>query len=297
MVDRAGGAGSDNELAAGLPVALSLTLGYGLVHASIRYLSSGNLGEDDPPAVIDAQVLAVGYRPDHPPLYEWLLFVLQRLLGFDVLPHLVLKYGLLLVLGGFIFLIAKRVTGSGMWALVAVESLTLIYSLSWRMHEAFTSQMIGMAAAAATTYWLIRCLDPIDRRPAAGPWLFGLAAGLGLLSGWPFLVMLASLLIAAVLQLELRRRLLVPVMLIAPAAALAVVAPFAWWVLSAPGRLASLVNSLVMSHSLPDIVMGIGYALGQPAGLSVPADRDRAAGVLGMAPRCPRAGVGAAGGR
>ena len=59
MVVRAGGAGSDNELAAGLPVALSLTLGYGLVHASIRYLSSGNLGEDDPPAVIDAP-LATG---------------------------------------------------------------------------------------------------------------------------------------------------------------------------------------------------------------------------------------------
>ena len=67
----------------GLWVVLSAGLLYCLLHATLRLALSSNLPQDDVTANILAQTLEPGYLPRQPPLYEWLLWMVQRVAG----PH------------------------------------------------------------------------------------------------------------------------------------------------------------------------------------------------------------------
>lgn len=241
--------------------ALVLTAAYGLVHALIRLGASSNLGEDDPVSALHTQVLALGYRPSQPPLYDWLLYGAQQLFGLGVLPHLVLKYVLLVVVGGCIFVSARQIMGSSLWALLTVELLALIYSLSWRMHEAFTFKMVEMAAAAALFAVMLAVLDGGGALVVLS---LGLALGLGLLSGVVFAGMAASLLIAVLLQPTLRARLLDWRVAPAVVIAVAMVLPYLWWVAAEPGRIAEALVSFTGSHQPLVLANGLADAVLQP---------------------------------
>ncbi len=185
----AGGGGSKpaDRFIYSLPGVLLIVLAYGLMHMTARLLASGNLGEDDPLDNVLVQTLELGYLVSQTPLYDWLLWLLQQVMGTGVHAFLVLKYGMLLALAGLLFANARRVTGSGLWALVAVESMSLTYQIFWRVHEGFTHRMGAMVLAMATLWGVFRLLDQGRTRDYA---LFGLLIGLGLLSERTYLPLL-----------------------------------------------------------------------------------------------------------
>lgn len=226
---------------------------YALVHGVARLLASGNLGEDDPFDNLLIQQLAAGYRSNQPPLYDWLLWLLQQGLGAGVMPFLLLKYALLVVIAGFLFSITRRVSGSALWGLLAVDAMALVYQIFWRFHEGFTHRVGAITLALATLWALLRLIDHGRRRDYL---VLGVCIGLGLLSEGRYAVLLIALLAAAALQPQARARLRSPWLVLVPLSVALIVSPYAYWLLADPARL----EGLAAFWSVPAQAQ-VGYAL------------------------------------
>ena len=99
---------------------------YGLVYASIRLAISHNLPQDDVTSNVLAQTLEPGYVLKQPPLYEWMLWSVQRVTGPTLPSFLILKYGLLTATFAFLYLVAKRLFADQRWAAIAALSPLLL---------------------------------------------------------------------------------------------------------------------------------------------------------------------------
>lgn len=238
---RASRPGAVGPGASSLAGVIGLALLYGLVHALLRLGASHNLGEREPMENIHAQTLAAGYSPDQLPLYDWAIWLLQQAFGPDVHAFLIFKYSMLAALAGFMFLVARRVTGSIPWALIAVESMALIYQIFWRWHETHTHLIGAMVFSLAATWALMRAVDQQRWRDYA---LLGASIGLGCLTQLTFPLFILALLLAGAWQPGMRRRLFTPGLLLALALALLLVAPYVSWLAQEPERLAAFAASL-----------------------------------------------------
>ncbi|MGE0855566.1 MAG: glycosyltransferase family 39 protein, partial [Hyphomicrobiaceae bacterium] len=190
----AGPAGRDTERRRGLLMVLAGVLLYIVLHAGFRLLASSTLGEDDTLDQILVQDLRVGYDPRQPPLYDWLLWLVQQVTGPRLVSFLAIKYAALAATAVLLYLVAFRVLRDRLWAVLTVESLALIYQISWRYHEGFTHQVLAMVAVAATLWAVLRL---IDRGRTSDFILLGFICGLSFLTEPAYAVYLASLLAAA----------------------------------------------------------------------------------------------------
>lgn len=213
----------------GIALVLALMGLYAAVHVGFRLAASWSLGEDDPIENILVQELRAIYDPRQPPLYGWVLYAVQQVTGPTIVSFLAIKYAALIATGAFIYAIARHAVGNGVLALLAVESLALIYQLSWRFHEGFTHQVGAMVAVVATTWAALRVL----RRGRTGDFLLlGVIAGLGTLTEPIFAVFLAALLGAVALEAEARRRLFEPRLALAALPVAACAGFYLWQALS-----------------------------------------------------------------
>jgi len=79
-------------------------------------VSPGRTLQDALTAELLQRHLAGGYQLRNPPLYEWLLWAVQRLTGPGPLSYLVLRYGLIAAAGVLFYAAARRVFSS-VWCL------------------------------------------------------------------------------------------------------------------------------------------------------------------------------------
>ena len=220
----------------GLFLVLAIVTAYACLHAGFRLLASDVLGEDDVYDIVFAQDLRAGYDafPRQPPLYNWVLWTVQQALGPRLESFLLIKYAALVAAAGFLYLAARRALNDTLFALLTVESMALIYSISWRYHEGFTHEVGAMVAVLATTWLLFRVLQ--DERPADFAGL-AVAMGLGFLTEPAYIVFLVTFVLAAALQPGMRRALFKPQLLLALAVAIAIASPYWLWLLEEPRRL------------------------------------------------------------
>ncbi|MGD1887507.1 MAG: ArnT family glycosyltransferase [Cohaesibacteraceae bacterium] len=197
---------------------------YGLIHSVLRLTTSGNLGENDPQIVLSIQQgFQWSYGTGEPPLFEWLALLLSEVFGPTATVFQILRYGLLTVTLVLVYLIARRMLGSAIWALITVEAYALVYQISWRLHEGFTHPMVAMAAAAGLFYaWMLW-----RERPGVMPAVALFAAlTVGWFSNSWFFGFFAALAVAVLSQrsnwLHVRR----PVFLVVLAASLVVASPY-----------------------------------------------------------------------
>lgn len=224
---------------AGVIAAVSL---YSAFHIAARLIASGNLGEDDPYEAVLTQTLQLGYVPRQPPLYDWMLWLLQQATGPGALSFQLLKYGLLTATCAFIFAAARRaMKGEAFWAFLSVEALALIYQISWRFHEGFTHAVGAMFAVAATLWALLRL---IERRSGADYALFGVMAGLGLLTVMPFWVYLGALIGAAAIQPASRRVIVQPAFCASLVLALSIASPYLLWLAQTPEGIGAILPTV-----------------------------------------------------
>lgn len=247
-----------------LPGVLLIVAGYALAHALTRLLASGNLGEDDPLDNLLIQTLATGYNAHTGPLYDWLLWALQQLFGTGIHAFLALKYTLLVGMSGCIFLITRRITGSVLWAFIAVESMATVYQIFWRFHEGFTHRVGAMVLVIATFWAFLRLIDHGNWRNYL---LFAVLAGLGLLSEHTYAFFLLALLAAASLQPGLRRRLFAaPTLATLPLIAL-IVSPYLQWLLADQQQVNALLaifSPVTPVHSLASLWASLRDAISFP---------------------------------
>jgi len=251
---------------------ISIGLAYGLVYASMRLAISHNLPQDDVTANILAQTLEPGYVVRQPPLHEWLLWSLQRLTGPTLLSFLILKYGLLTATFVFLYFVAKRLFADPRWVAVAALSPLLLYQIGWNLHEGVTHTMPLICAVAASMWSFMRLAE---RGTTADYILFGLVAGLGLISKYSFAGFLFVLLASALLQPALRARLLDWRMVLAVAAGAVVTAPIVYWLIAGRHDLVALYNEAVAPKTtsrLAATLIGLGKAIYAPLAFLFPLD-------------------------
>lgn len=238
-----------------------LVLAYSVAHVGARLLASGNLGENDALSLLNIQTLARGWELGQPPLHDWLIAALEPLTGPTVVPFQIVRYGSLIVAAAFLFLIARRATGSNLWALLSVESLALIYQVSWRFHEGFTHPMVAMAAVAATFWALLRAADYGRGRDFA---LLGAIVGVGLLSDFWYWLALAVIAVASAFDPYLRAGLGRARLALAIAVALMVASPFLSWLVETEAHrqaIAAGITARLFSSPWPLMAQGLSDAV------------------------------------
>ena len=249
-----------DERAKGLLIVLAGVLLYVALHMGFRLLASSTLGEDDTRDQLLAQELRLGYDPRQPPLYDWVLYAVQQVTGPNLLSFLTIKYAALTATAVFLYLAACRILADRLWAVLTVESLALIYQISWRYHEGFTHEVLAMTAVAATLWAFLRLHD---RGSLGDHALFGLIAGLGLLTEPNYFVFQLCLWGAVALDPAVRRRVLRPSLGLSATLAAAIAAPFALWVAHDPAHWREIFQPSAHGH-LRDMLIGLKDAVRGP---------------------------------
>lgn len=247
--------------AGGLAIVLGAALVYSALHVGFRLLASRVLGEDDVLDTILSQDLRIAYDafPRQPPLYNWVLWAVHQVIGPRIEGFLLIKYAALIATAGFLYAAAVRAIGDRLWAILTVESLALIYQISWRYHEGFTHEVGAMVAVSATLWALLRVAD-LGRMGEFA--VLGFVCGLGMLTEPAYSVFLASLLIAGMLQPAIRVRVCRPQLIGAALIAGACVAPYLFWLVSDGQRLAELNRPT--AERWGDTLKGLADALRGP---------------------------------
>lgn len=246
---------------------------YGGVYSAIRLSISHNLPIDDVKSNVYAQTLELGYVPKQPPLYEWLLWLVQHVTGPTLPSFLILKYGLLAATFGFLYLVAKRIFADRRWVTLAALSPLLLYQIGWNLHEGVTQTIVLICAVAASTWAFMRLAE----RGTTGSYLlFGFTAGLGLISKYNYAGFLFVLLVSALLQPTLRARVLDWRMLVSLMACAAVTAPVLYWLIVEHHDLVALYQSSIArmaeKNRLMATIIGLGKTIYAPFAFLFPLD-------------------------
>ena len=149
--------------------------------------------------------LALGYGNSHPPLYNWLITGALALTG-GYWPAAVALVKNLLLAGTYLlaFDTARRVTGRALTGLIVVGSFMLLPQIVWKSQITLAHSVLVMFAVVASMHAVVR----IARRGDLASYLWlGLAAAIGALAKYNFLLVLGRLLIAAFSIPYLRARL------------------------------------------------------------------------------------------
>ena len=146
----------------GLLCMIAIGLIYGLIHSALRLAISDAVPIDDIKSNVYTQTLELGYGAKQPPLYEWMLWVVQHFTGPTLSSFLILKYTLLTATCAFLYLIAKRIFADYRWAMLAGFSPLFLYQIGWNVHEGVT-QTIGLICASRR-----RCGPSCGSRSTAG---------------------------------------------------------------------------------------------------------------------------------
>ena len=185
--------------------------------------------------------LAGGYQLRNPPLYEWLLWGVQQVVGPGPLSYLILRYALIATTGILFTVALLRTVASARLAAAFSLSLVLFFWFGWEIHQSVSHTLALLAAVLAL---FIAALAYAERPTAARAFLLGLIMGLGLMAKWSFLLVLLSLGVALAVTPETRRIFREPRTLLVLAGAALPILPFGLW-------LATIDPDLVGRRTMP----------------------------------------------
>ncbi len=235
------------------------------LHAVLRLLIGPTLGMDDAEQALAAQAWSWGYRTEQPPLFTWLLLLIQPLAGSGFVAITILRYGFLALMCFAFWKAARAWLGDDARAAVALSALPAMYTFGWYAQVDLTHSTV-LATAVACLLWLAA-------RLAAQPrWsdylLLGLVLGFGTLGKWNMVMGGAALLLTGLILPELRRAVLHPGTLLAAAVAALIVLPNALWLLAhkslgAAGTAVLVREQKSLGAALLDLVLA-ALAFAQP---------------------------------
>jgi 4-amino-4-deoxy-L-arabinose transferase-like glycosyltransferase len=238
-------------------------------------LVSDNLSVDDTKSNVYTQTLELGYVAKQPPLYEWLLWLVQHFTGPTLPSFLILKYGLLTATFAFLYLVAKRIFADSRWVTLAALSPLMLYQFAWNLHEGGGStQTIVLTCAVAASMWSFMRLA--ERGSIGNYLLFGLTSGLGLISKYNFAGFIVVLLASALLQPALRAKVCNWRLLMSIGAASAVVSPVVYWLITEHHNLVAIYQTSVAPMAATNwtkaAAIGFSKAIWVPLGFLFPLD-------------------------
>ncbi|HET9718294.1 MAG TPA: glycosyltransferase family 39 protein [Pseudolabrys sp.] len=220
---------------------------FGIVHAVYRFSYSGTLALDDSRASELVQSFAWGYQARQPPIYEWMLWCLQQVLGTGILSFLVLRFSLFAALGCAIYMATTHAVRDRRFAALASLSICANYQIGWSFLESGTQSIVLSLTCFCTFDAIMRFASQRSLRHAA--WL-GFAVGAGFLSKHSYALTLLGMTLAALTLPKLRDRLYSRRLLLSAPIAFLIVSPYVIWLAQAHGDVvASSEDTLITMHA------------------------------------------------
>ncbi len=204
----------------------ALLIGYLILRVIFRLLYSDTIRFDDVEQLFFTQELRLGYH-FQPPLYTWIQWGIFELLGTNLFSLLIFKKILLFSSYCFVYFITKEITGNRHLALLAMLLMLLIPQVVWYTYR--THSVLLLASTMASIFMFIKL---VETRKILFYVLFGLCAGIGLLSKYNYLIFLGCFVGAAFSLPHFRQPLLSKKILISLMVFLVVAAPHLYWILT-----------------------------------------------------------------
>ena len=212
---------------------------------------------DDLETLLLAQSLEWGYHAKNPPAFYWLAHGVMAATGPSLPVIYALRLAGIFAMVAGLYALARRVQPDPLLAACAGFGVLAMLHFHWYLMFHLTNTALALALAPA----LVLAVLNVRQRGSVGAYaLVGLAAGLGLLARYNFLLLVVALLVAALTLPEWRRLLMRRRMLAAVAVAAALVGPHAAWVIGNAGTLAG--------HAGAQLVGEAPYAARVAAGLA-----------------------------
>jgi 4-amino-4-deoxy-L-arabinose transferase-like glycosyltransferase len=223
----------------------ALVLGaYVLAAFALRLILFPAGSQDDSEQLLFTQTLAGGYNPAQPPLYTWLIYAVQHVLGVSLAAVLVVKYAALGLLYLSLYRAARLVLEDARLAAYAATAPVAMYYVAWDALLNYSNSVL-MAAFCAATFWAVLALD---RRASLAAYVgLGVALGGGFLAKYGFGVFTGALLAAALADPLLRARLLDRRIVITLLLALVILLPHLLWIASGARDVAAALEGRLTS--------------------------------------------------
>ena len=174
----------------------------GLFVVVLLVVSPGASTQDAQEAEILQSQLAAGYQLRNPPLYDWLLWGVQQLVGSGHGSYLVVRYALIAATGILFYYAVLRVIAHREVAAAFSVSLVLFFWFGWETHGEVSHSLAVILLVLGL--WLM-ALSYIERRSISRALGIGLVIGVGFLAKWSFFFVVLGLGIALCMDEKSRR--------------------------------------------------------------------------------------------
>ncbi|SFA97690.1 4-amino-4-deoxy-L-arabinose transferase [Rhizobium sp. NFR07] len=212
----------------GLRPAIIVLVAYFVLSAAVRIALPNGLTLDEAEQSFFSQFWLLGYGPQ-PPFYNWVQNAVDGLAGISLAALTLPKFTMLLLCYVFYGMAARQIDARPGFASLAMLSLLTLPQLSYMPQQDLTHTVAVLMATSLFLYGLFRALTRSDWQSFL---IVGLAAGIGCISKYNFVLLPVATLLAIASDRHWRTRLIDPRLLLSVAVAAAVVMPHALWLIS-----------------------------------------------------------------
>jgi 4-amino-4-deoxy-L-arabinose transferase-like glycosyltransferase len=231
---------------------------YRLIYSLALAWAPPAIGMDNVADNVWAQQLLLVYQLRQPPLFEWLLWPIQQVLGPTRESFLVVKGLLMTGTALCLFGAARNAIADRHMASLAVLSYALFYNVSWTMLDRLTQSSLLLCCCAAVVWIFIRSVRTGHLIAYAA---LGLALGAGFLAKFNFALFAASLLTASLLERHFRQRLRPVGLAVAAAVAGLVVSPYVFGLVAAEAPMLDNAAAIMLEGARTPYLARIGTGL------------------------------------
>jgi hypothetical protein len=210
--------------------AITIWLSYVAINAVVRYSLSHTLSNDDVLESLRVQTFRLGYSSRNPPLWDWVLWTLQQIVGPGYESHWLLRYGCIALFGVAIFRVSRLASGDVRWSAAITLSSPMFYQIGWPFLDWGTHTLILFVVLLFSLEVVIRYV--IKPSPHLAVFLGGLV-GLGMLSKFGYALFAVAVLVTLLAWRDTRVVVMRREFLLVPLCAAVVLAPFVYWLVAA----------------------------------------------------------------
>lgn len=249
-----------------------LVAGYYVLSVVLKLLRPASLEFDDSEQAFLSQYLMLGYGRQ-PPLYNWLQYAVAGVFGISVASLTVVKNSLLFGCLLFYGLSARLITGDRVLSTIALLGALTLPPVFLLAQRDLTHTVAALFAASLFLFGFFYVLKHPSR--IGGFLIVGVAAGLGAISKYNFVVLPLAAILAILPEPEFRRRLFDWRVLVSVAVFLLIVAPHGYWVLNNLTQASDSTIAEMKQGSdnalLPHVVLGLfSLAVAGMKGVAIP---------------------------
>jgi Dolichyl-phosphate-mannose-protein mannosyltransferase len=243
-MQQGGTRGSEARISAtgGLAITAAAWLLFGLAHALVRLAFDHSLSPADSLEVIAAQEYRFSYRAAQPPLFTWILWASNQVLGPTQLSLQLVKYAIMLAAGMLFYLASLAATADRALSVVASVATLLLFNVGLSIHDQSTHSIALIAALGGLVYGYAL----LARAPTLTAYgVIAAAMIAGFLSKHSFGIIALAIPVAFAMDRTLRQRILSWKFAVTLLVVLVALAPFLLWMLEHRADAASRLSKTI----------------------------------------------------